>query len=108
MPMAEVTIVPVGVGVSVSDYVAEALRVIERSGLEYRLTPTSTIIEGDIDDLFRVLREVHESPFRKGAPRVVTVIKIDDRRDKPVTMEYKVRVVREKIRRGERGSPSTR
>ena len=106
--MAEVTIVPVGVGVSVSDYVAEALRVIERSGLEYRLTPTSTIIEGDIDDLFRVLREVHESPFRKGAPRVVTVIKIDDRRDKPVTMEYKVRVVREKIRRGERGSPSTR
>ncbi len=100
MPMAEITVVPVGVGASVSDYVAEALKVVERSGLKYQLTPTSTVIEGDLDELFRVLKEMHESPFAKGAPRVVTVIKIDDRRDKAVTMEYKVRVVEEKLRRG--------
>ncbi len=107
MPMVEITVVPLGVGASVSDYVAEALRIVKRSGLKYRLTPTSTIIEGDLDDLFRVVREMHESPFLKGAPRVVTVIKIDDRRDKPITMEYKVRVVEEKIKRGSRGSSST-
>ncbi len=100
MPMAEITVVPVGVGASVSDYVAEALKVVERSGLKYQLTPTSTVIEGDLDELFRVLKEMHESPFAKGAPRVVTIIKIDDRRDKAITMEYKVRVVEEKLRRG--------
>ncbi len=99
MPMAEITIVPVGVGASVSDYVAEALKVVKRSGLKYQLTPTSTVIEGDLDELFRVLKEMHESPFAKGAPRVVTVIKIDDRRDKAITMDYKVRVVEEKLRR---------
>ncbi len=100
MPMAEITIVPVGVGVSVSDYVAEALKVVKRSGLKYQLTPTSTVIEGDLDELFKVLKEMHESPLVKGAPRVVTVIKIDDRRDKTITMEYKVRVVEEKLKRG--------
>ncbi len=107
MPMAEITIVPVGVGASVSDYVAEALKIVERSGLKYRLTPTSTVVEGDLDELFRVMKEMHESPFRKGAPRVVTIIKIDDRRDKPITMEYKVRVVEEKLREESRGSSST-
>ncbi len=99
MPMAEITIVPVGVGASVSDYVAEALKVVKRSGLNYQLTPTSTVIEGDLDELFKVLKEMHEVPFSKGAPRVVTVIKIDDRRDKTITMDYKVRVVEEKLRK---------
>jgi len=98
MPIAEITIVPVGVGSSVSDYVAEALRKVRARGLKYQLTPTSTIIEGELDELFQVLKEMHESPFKKGAPRVLTVIKIDDRRDKPITMEYKVRVVQEKLR----------
>ncbi|MCD6243753.1 MAG: MTH1187 family thiamine-binding protein [Candidatus Korarchaeota archaeon] len=98
MPIAEITIVPVGVGSSVSDYVAEALRKVRARGLKYQLTPTSTIIEGELDELFQVLKEMHESPFKKGAPRVLTVIKIDDRRDKSITMEYKVRVVQEKLR----------
>ncbi|RLG40379.1 MAG: thiamine-binding protein [Thermoproteota archaeon] len=98
MPIAEITIVPVGVGSSVSDYVAEALRKVRTRGLKYQLTPTSTIIEGELDELFQVLKEMHESPFKKGAPRVLTVIKIDDRRDKSITMEYKVRVVQEKLR----------
>lgn len=100
MPMAEITIIPLGVGSSVSDYVAEALRILERSGLRYKLTPTSTVIEGNLEELFNVMKEMHESAFKKGAPRVVTVIKIDDRRDKPITMDYKVRVVEEKLRRG--------
>lgn len=107
MPMAEITIIPIGVGASVSDYVAKALKIVERSGLKYRLTPTSTVVEGDLDELFRVMKEMHESPLRKGAPRVVTIIKIDDRRDKPITMEYKVRVVEEKLREESRGSSST-
>lgn len=100
MAMVEVTIVPVGLGTSLSDYVAEAVRVALRSGLKVRLTPTSTIIEGDLEELMRVVREMHESQFLKGAKRVLTVVKIDDRRDKVVTMDYKVEVVERKIREG--------
>ncbi|MCS7102603.1 MAG: MTH1187 family thiamine-binding protein [Candidatus Korarchaeum sp.] len=100
MVMAEVTIVPIGVGSSLSDYVAEAISVALRSGLKVRITPTSTILEGDLGDLMRVIREMHESQFLKGAPRVLTIVKIDERRDKEVNMEYKVEVVEEKIKKG--------
>ncbi|MEM0268106.1 MAG: MTH1187 family thiamine-binding protein [Candidatus Korarchaeum sp.] len=98
MVMAEVTIVPIGVGASLSDYVTEAVSVALRSGLKVRVTPTSTILEGELDEIMRVIREMHESQFLKGAPRVLTVVKIDDRRDKVVTMEYKVEVVEKKLR----------
>lgn len=98
MAMAEVTIVPIGSGTSLSDYVAEAVGVAMRSGLKAKLTPTSTILEGDLDEIMKVVREMHESQFLKGAKRVLTIIKIDDRRDKEVTMEYKLEVVERKLR----------
>lgn len=108
MVIAEVTIVPIGVGSSLSDYVAEAVSVALRSGLKVRTTPTSTVLEGDLDDLMKVIREMHESQFVKGAPRVLTVVKIDDRRDKVVTMEYKIEVLEEKVMRRMGGRASTR
>ncbi len=97
MPMAEVTVIPLGVGPSVGRFVAECLRLVRRSGLRYRLTPTSTVIEGSLDEIFAVVREIHEVPFSLGAPRVVTVVKIDDRRDKPEDMDYKIRSVEERL-----------
>lgn len=101
MAIAEVTIVPIGLGTSLSDFVAEAVRVAMKSGLKVKLTPTSTILEGELDDIMRVIREMHESQFLRGAKRVLTVIKIDDRRDKELTMEYKVEVVERKLRERE-------
>ncbi len=97
MPMAEITIVPVGSGTSVSKFVAKAVEIPKRRGLKYKVTPTSTVIEGELDELFEVLKEMHEAPFKEGVKRVVTVIKIDDRRDKPIDMEYKIKAVLSKL-----------
>ncbi len=99
MAVVEVSITPLGVQTpGVSEYVAGCLKVVRESGLKHQLTPMGTIIEGNIDEIFKVLREMHESPFTKGAKRVSTLIKIDDRRDRPEhTMAGKVRSVEEKL-----------
>jgi len=56
-----------------------------------------TIIEGDLPRILEVIVLMHEVPFAKGALRVSTLIKIDDRRDKEATMEGKVQAVEEKL-----------
>jgi uncharacterized protein (TIGR00106 family) len=100
MAIVEVTVVPLGTGdTSVSYYVAEVHKVLEQAPeqLKYQMTPMSTIIEGELDDLLTVIRRMHEVPFNKGALRVSTSIKIDDRRDKKGSMEQKLHSVQEKL-----------
>jgi uncharacterized protein (TIGR00106 family) len=94
--VAEVSIVPVGTGdAGISRYVAACLEVLDkRKDLSYRLTPMGTIIEGPLDKVLGVIRDMHEVPFSKGVVRVVTSIKIDDRRDKAGTMNGKLESVR--------------
>jgi len=100
MAIAEVSIVPIGTGnTSVSEFVADAVKVLKKSGLNYKLNPMGTIIEGEIKDVMDVITKMHETPFMKGSKRVYTTIKIDDRRDKSVKMEEKVQAVKEKILR---------
>jgi len=93
--IAEVSIIPIGTGdTGVSHYVASCLEVLEgMKDLTYRLTPMGTIIECPLDKLLEVIQQMHEVPFSKGASRVVTHLKIDDRRDKPATMDGKVESV---------------
>ena len=98
MAMAEVTVVPMGTGSpSLSAYVAEVLKLVKDSGIKYQLTPMGTILEGDLDEIFALVRRMHEVPFSDEIKRVVTTLKIDDRRDKPLTMESKVKAVTSKI-----------
>ncbi len=99
MAIVEVTIAPLGTGSpSVSRYVAECHKVLtQEEGIKYQLTPMSTIIEGDLDRILAVVRKMHEVPFHAGAVRVSTSIKIDDRRDKEMTMEGKIQSVKEKL-----------
>ena len=93
--VAEISIVPIGTAdTGLSRYVAASIEVLEqRKDLSYRLTPMGTIIEGPLDRVLEVIREMHEVPFKKGALRVVTSIKIDDRRDKQSSMSAKVQSV---------------
>ena len=82
MAIVEISIVPIGTATTgVSRYVAEAVALLQRSGLRHRLTPMGTVIEGDLREIMPVVLDMHESPFAKNAQRVYTVIKIDDRRD---------------------------
>ncbi|MFH0777028.1 MAG: MTH1187 family thiamine-binding protein [Candidatus Eisenbacteria bacterium] len=101
MPVCEISVVPVGTGgTSISEFVAEAERVIVKSGLKSKLCPMSTCLEGDLSQIIEVTKQVHEACFRKGAKRVLTTLKIDDRRDKPLTMDGKVGSVEKKLAPG--------
>ncbi|MGQ9824690.1 MAG: MTH1187 family thiamine-binding protein [Desulfotomaculales bacterium] len=101
MAVVEVSVVPVGTGsASLSSYVAGCLEVLQEApGIKYQLTSMGTIIEGELSELVPLLLRMHEHPFAAGAVRVVTTIKIDDRRDRPLTMEGKVAAVKEKVAR---------
>ena len=94
MAIVAVSISPVGEGASVSRYVTAALRVArEQDRVRVRLDPMFTTLEGDLDDIFHLVRAMQEAVFEAGAVRVGTVMKIDERRDRDVRMEDKVRTV---------------
>jgi uncharacterized protein (TIGR00106 family) len=99
MAVISVTVVPVGTGsTSVSPYVARCHEVLAGAeGIKYRLTPMSTVIEGDLDKVLATVMKLHEVPFEKGAMRVLTTMMIDDRRDKELTMDGKISSVEEKL-----------
>ena len=99
MAILEISVVPIGTKeTSLSSYVAECLRILKREKVRYELTSMGTNIEGDLSDLLRIALKMHETPFRKGAARVVTTLKIDDRRDKKGTLSGKKRAVKKKLR----------
>ena len=101
MAIVQVSIVPLGTKTtSLSKYVARALKVLQsQKSVSYKLTPMGTILEGDLDRVLSMVRQMHESVFSEGVQRVLTTIKIDDRRDKTATMESKISSVESKLRR---------
>jgi uncharacterized protein (TIGR00106 family) len=99
MAVVFLSITPIGTGTpSVSRYVAGVEKILRKSGLTNQLTAMGTIIEGDLDEILKVVRRMHEHPFTQGAVRVSTLVKIDDRRDQEHTIEGKMRSVEEKLR----------
>ena len=101
MAIAEISIVPLGTGTpSVSEYVAVAIKVLQQEeALKYELTAMGTIIEGDLDSILAVAGKMHQAVLDKGAMRVITTIKIDERRDKMQTVTGKIDSVRGKLGR---------
>ena len=95
--MVDLCVVPIGVGVSVSEYVAECGRLIEGAGLKAQLHPYGTVIEGEWDAVFAVVKSCHERVHAMGAPRVFTTLKVGTRTDREQTMEDKVDSVRAKL-----------
>jgi len=98
MAIVAVSISPVGGGTSVSAQVAAALRVARaQDDVRVELGPMFTTLEGDLDAVLALIRRMQEAVFASGAERVSTVIKIDDRRDRPASMADKVRTVEEAL-----------
>lgn len=99
MAIVEVSVLPIGTkSTSVSSYVAKAERVLrQQKDVKYQLTPMATVLEGDLDVILSLVRKMHETVFSDEIKRVLTMIKIDDRRDKPSTMEGKVKSVEQKL-----------
>ncbi|HEY3355678.1 MAG TPA: MTH1187 family thiamine-binding protein [Polyangia bacterium] len=100
MAVVFLAITPVGTGSSsISDHIAGAERILRAADLKHQITAMGTIIEGDLDAVLKVVRQMHEHPFTQGAVRVSTFVSIDDRRDKRPDMDAEVRSVEEKLGR---------
>lgn len=83
------------------DLIAGLRRYLEaQDRVEFRMGGMGTSLEGDIDDIFAVCAELHKIPLREGAPRVYTVIKIDQRTDKEQSLDDKVASVEAKLSSG--------
>lgn len=99
MALVDVSVVPLGTETpSVSQYITRAVKVLQQEAdVKYELTAMGTIIEGDLERLLTLVRKMHEAVLDAGVMRVVTTVKIDDRRDKALSMSGKVEAVRSKL-----------
>ncbi len=99
MVIAEVSIVPVGTKTaSVSKYVAKAFETVkEHEQVKCQLTAMGTLLEGNLNDVLESIKLMHNSVFDEEVTRVVTSIKLDDRRDKELSLDYKVQSVLKKL-----------
>ena len=95
--IVDLCVVPIGVGVSLSAYVAACEKVLAQSGLTYSLHANGTDVEGDWDAVFSVIKQCHEVVHRMGAPRIFTTLKLGTRTDKTQHMADKIRSVEEKL-----------
>ena len=95
--IADLTVIPIGVGTSLSKYVSACEKVLKDAGLHTRLHAYGTNIEGEWDDIFAAIKRCHEVLHEMDAPRVSTVIKVGTRTDREQTMDDKVRSVEEKL-----------
>jgi uncharacterized protein (TIGR00106 family) len=95
--IVDFTVVPVGVGVSLSEYIAACERVLQESGLTYELHTNGTNVEGEWEDVFTAIRRCHETLHSMGVPRIHTDIKLGTRTDRSQSMADKVTSVREKL-----------
>ena len=96
--LAEFSITPIGKETSVSKAVARCLDIVDRSGLDYRLNPMGTVVEGSFDEVLAVIARCHKAVVRD-AERVSTIIKIDDRKGARGQLEAKVRRVEQVLGR---------
>jgi len=94
--LVEFTIVPLGSGSSLSSSVAEVLNVVDASGLPYKVTPMGTVVEGTWDEVFRLIKRCHRIT-RRQEERVLTTIRIDDRKGAADRIDAKVRSVEKKL-----------
>jgi uncharacterized protein (TIGR00106 family) len=96
MATAEITVIALGrEDVSASPYIAEIQRrLAAQDRVRYELHAMGTSLEGETADVLALVAELHAVPFELGAPRVYTVLKLDERRDKAQTLEDKVQSVR--------------
>jgi uncharacterized protein (TIGR00106 family) len=100
MAVVEVSITPLGTaGTGLSQYVAGCVDIVRRSGIKHQLTPMGTVLEGNLDEIWGLIREMQEATFHAGVTRVSTLIKIDDRRDRPHTMADKLASVEKRLER---------
>jgi uncharacterized protein (TIGR00106 family) len=94
--LAEVSIIPIGIGSSIGDKLAEVLKIIDASGLPYKVNPMGTVIEGEWDEIMKLVKKCHEYLMKAGE-RTITTVTIDDRKGKPNRIEEKVKSIEKRL-----------
>ena len=94
--IADLCVIPIGVGVSVSAHVAACQRVLETAGLQPRLHAYGTNVEGEWDAVMAAIKKCHEVVHQMGAPRITTSVKLGTRTDRPQTGADKIASVERK------------
>jgi len=94
--LIEFSIVPVGSGSSIGNRLAEVLKIVDERGLPYKVNPMGTVVEGEWDDLFKLVKKCHKTVM-KDEERAITTISIDDRKGKPNRIEEKVKSVEKRL-----------
>lgn len=95
--IVDVAIIPLGVGLSLSKYVAECEKIFREAGLKTTLHANGTNIEGEWDEVFNAIKKCHEHLHKIGVPRISTNVRIGTRTDREQTMEEKIKSVEEKL-----------
>jgi len=98
MVLLEFSMSPLGKGESVGKYVSRSLDIIDRSGVEYRLNPMGTVLEGEWDEVFGVVRECYEA-MKKDCPRISCTVKVDYRKGKKGRLSGKVSSIENRLKR---------
>lgn len=94
MIISQLSIAPIGEGISLSKYVKIALNVLKKNNIKFKTNDMGTVIETeDIETLFQAVKQAHEAVINSGAKRVITELKIDDRQDKNVRLGTKIKSV---------------
>ena len=104
MATADLTVLALGrADVSASGYIAEIQRHLQRQDrVRFQMHAMGTSLEGPVADILAVVGELHALPFEQGVPRVYTVLKLDERRDRPdQTLDDKVRSVEDRLGGGD-------
>ncbi|GAB4546490.1 MAG: MTH1187 family thiamine-binding protein [Thermodesulfovibrionia bacterium] len=94
--LVEFSIVPIGRGSSIGDEIAKVMRIVDSSGMPYKINPMGTVVEGKWDDVMGLIKRCHNAVLKSGE-RVITTISIDDRKGKPNRIEEKVRSVERRL-----------
>ena len=100
MATAELTVIPIGrEGASAGDLIAQIERRLEdQSEVRFQMHAMGTSLEGSVEQILNLVAELHAVPFESGLPRVYTVLKLDERRDREQTLDDKVESVRRHLR----------
>jgi uncharacterized protein (TIGR00106 family) len=94
--LVEFSVIPIGSSSSIGDQIAEVLRIVNASGLPYKINPMGTVIEGEWDEIVKLIKKCHKKVMTS-EDRVVTTISIDDRKGKPNRIDEKVKSIEKRI-----------
>ncbi len=94
--LVEFSIVPVGEGSSIGEQLAKVLKLVDESKLPYKVNPMGTVVEGEWDEVMKLVRKCHDAVM-KGGERAITTIAVDDRKDKPNRLEEKVKSIERRL-----------